>query len=81
MSKSRGIIKYYQSLAHWCKKLENASACWRANEAGVEYTVEEHAKMNMAANHLDQAKKLVTEVYSKRIGEAVTFDIRTGEYK
>lgn len=79
--KSGKIIRYYRSIVYWCEGLERISACWRAREQGIEYTEEESKKMHEAGNHLESAKKLVNEVYSKRIGEAVTFDIRTGDFK
>lgn len=80
--RAKAIIKYYASLVYWCDGLEKAAACWRATEAtGIEYTDEEKQKMHQASAYLSSAKKLVNEVYSARIGAAVTQDVRCGEWK
>lgn len=82
MSQSKQLIKYYRLLVFWCDKLENASACYKAKEvAKIEYTDDERVRLHQASHHLSEAKRLVNEIYSKRIGEAVTYDVRIGVYK
>ena len=78
MSSSKRLIAFYKTAAYWLNGLENATTCIRAkDEAGVEYTEAERAKIFEALGKLDEAKKLFTEVWSARIGAAVTLEART----
>jgi hypothetical protein len=77
MINSKRMIRYYGKAAFWLNGLENATTCYRAKkEAGVQYTDEERRKLFEARGKLDEAKKLFTEVWSSRIGAAVTLETR-----
>lgn len=78
---SRRIIRFYQAMVYWSKGLQNATSCLKAEEHGITYTEEERAKMHEASRLFYKAKEIVNEVMAKRIGDAVAFDVRTGDYK
>lgn len=76
---SKRIIKQYRTLVYWHEGLVTASACYKAEAAqGFEWSDEERKELHRASNLLHQAKGIVDELYSKRIGQAVTYDIRNG---
>jgi hypothetical protein len=79
--KSKKMITQYQAIIYWAEKLEQATTCWRAEQVGITYTDEERRRLYEAMRSYEQAKRIFTEIWSRHIGEAVTFDIRTGEYK
>lgn len=66
-------------MVYWYDGLVDAANCWRAKErAGVEFTDEERVLLRQAGDHLSKAKDLVSQIYSKRIGDQVTLEIRIG---
>lgn len=69
---SKHLIAYYRSAAHWYWGLCKATSCYRASRIGVEYTLDEQEKLREARRSLERAKALFTEIYSARIGAAVT---------
>lgn len=76
---SARIIRHFKTIAYWAAKLDKSSTCYRAKEdAGIEFTEEERAKLNEASKLFRQAKDLVTGVYSARIGATVAQEIRWG---
>lgn len=73
---AKKIINHYALMSRAVDHLHAVSSCFRAEKSGVEYTEEERKKMHEAARLLSQAKDIVTEIYTTRIGRAVTAEIR-----
>jgi hypothetical protein len=77
MASSKAMVKFYRNAFYWCGKLEWATNCMRAkDEAGVEYTEAERARLWEASRKFDEAKTIFTEVWSARIGQAVAYEAR-----
>lgn len=77
---SKSVSAYYRSLVFWADKLENGAACWRARErAGIEWNDEERKTLVEAYGLFQDARAKVDALFSKRIGELVTKEIRMGE--
>lgn len=82
MSTSKKLIKHFQRMAKAVRSVERTTACWMVELAtGVKYTEEERVELFAASRQLSDAKDKVTKIWSKRIGDAVTSEIRCGEYK
>jgi hypothetical protein len=81
-SKARPIIRHYATLIYWYDGLVRAASCWRTMEAaGFEWSEEERNKLCDASIQLEKAKDIVDALYSKRIGDATTFDVRNGQWR
>lgn len=81
MSKSTNAMKtiaLYARMNRDLKRLWKSCACWRAGDIGIEFTPEERVLLNEASRSLDKATDCITQIYSKRIGEQVTSEIRLG---
>lgn len=78
MSTLKKMQSYYGRCAYWMGGLDRITACWRAKEqAGVEYTEAEWEKIVTAGRKLNEAKQLFNEVWSKRLGDQLTYEIRS----
>jgi hypothetical protein len=81
-SKARALIATYKSVRGHVRAIEQKTSCWKVQEdTGIEWTEAERAELHRASHGFDQAQKVFDAVYSKRIGELITFEIRVGEWR
>lgn len=82
MSKARRLIKLYQSVQRNIDQIERVTACHGIKErAGLEWDEAEKAQLNQAGQLFYQAQKKFDEVMAKKIGDRVTYEVRTGDWK
>ena len=73
---AKKIIAQFTAMSSAVDRLHKHTSCFAAEKAGVKYTEEERVAMHEASGHLSKAKEIVTKVWSKKIGDAVTQEIR-----
>lgn len=78
---SKKLIRMYQNLVHWYDGLWHAACCSTAERYGFKFTEEELKKIWEAEVKLSEAKRIVQDIFSKRIGEQITLECGWGEHK
>ncbi len=73
---SKKLIAHFKTIAHWNRGLGRATACWRAEQVGLEFNEEESKQLNEASRLHHQAEKIIAEIYAARIGKLIAEETR-----
>lgn len=82
MRSARRLIEHYRKIVRAADTARNLCYCWRyEKDTGLSYTDQEKSRLKEAQEHFEKAFQIVNEIFSKRIGETVTKEVRSGEWR
>lgn len=82
MSRAKKLIGLYASIRRQSSQISRMTSCWYVlQKTGLEWTEDEKRDLREAQTSFEQAKTKFDGVLSKKIGQAVTLEVRAGEWK